>query len=156
MADDHRYCFDSSSLIAAWHERYPPTHFKSFWASLGALIAAGVAIAPEEVRDEISVKDDGLRAWSEGHASLFQALDLEQQQAVREILAHHRLLAKDFRGRNRADAFVIALAKTTKAAVVSEEKPGSPSRPKIPEICARLGVRQIGLLELIQEQGWQF
>lgn len=150
------YCVDTSSLIAAWRERYPPTHFKSFWASLHELMARGGLISPEEVAVEITRRDDGLSEWVEQHPDLFVPLDLEQQESLREIMAVHRLLTKDFRGRNRADAFVVALAKSRGAVVVTEEGPGSANRPKIPYVCKSVGVPQISLLDLIKEQGWEF
>ena len=32
------YCIDTSSLIAAWQERYPIENFPSFWVKLEDLI----------------------------------------------------------------------------------------------------------------------
>jgi hypothetical protein len=40
--------------------------------------------------------------------------------------------------------------------VVTEEKTGSASRPKIPDFCAALGVRCRTLMGYIEEQGWTF
>ncbi len=154
-AAERVYCIDTSSLIAAWRERYPPAHFKPFWTWLDELVAQGRLISSEEVAAEITRKDDGLSEWVEEHPDLFVALDLEQQECLREIMAVHRLLTKDFRGKNRADAFVIALAKARAAVVVTEEGPGSANKPKIPYVCKSIGVPQIGLLDLIKEEGWE-
>ncbi len=45
-----RYCFDTSSFIAAWDERYPIDTFPSLWEEVGAAIASGVIVSPEEER----------------------------------------------------------------------------------------------------------
>lgn len=154
--DARIYCIDSSSLIAAWHERYRPTNFGSFWASLHGLIASGHLIASEKVGEEISKKDDGLKQWSKSHSDLFVPLDTPQQEALIKILKSHEYLAKDFPTRNRADAFVIALAKVNGSTVVTEEGPGSPKKPKIPDVCRHYGIPVISLADLIADQGWDF
>jgi hypothetical protein len=41
------YCIDTSSLIAAWQERYPIENFPPFWAKVEALIDAGLSISAE-------------------------------------------------------------------------------------------------------------
>jgi hypothetical protein len=40
------YCIDTSSLIAAWQERYPIENFPRFWDKVDALIADERLIAP--------------------------------------------------------------------------------------------------------------
>ncbi len=150
------YCLDSSSIIAAWHERYPPAHFQSFWASLQELSTAERVISPEEVAEEIGKRDPALRRWAEDQADFFVALDESQQVALRDIMARFPRLVKAFSSRNRADPFVIALAKVRNAVVVCEEGPGSPKKPKIPDICRRLQVPQIGLVQMIRDEGWTF
>ncbi len=41
------YCIDTSCLIAAWDERYPPENFPKFWEYLDKLIAAGGFARPK-------------------------------------------------------------------------------------------------------------
>ena len=43
------YCIDTSSLIAAWQERYTIENFPGFWVQMEALIMAGRLIAPVDV-----------------------------------------------------------------------------------------------------------
>ncbi len=53
---------------------------------------------------------------------------------------------------------VIALAasREPKLTVVTEEGHGSAKSPKIPFVCASLGIRCINMLRLIRDQGWAF
>lgn len=78
------------------------------------------------------------------------------QQAVTAILAAYPNLINPHSGRSGADPFVIALADVNGCAVVTEERPRSWINPKIPDVCAALGVRCINFLEVIREQGWTF
>lgn len=36
------YCVDTSSLIAAWQERYPIENFPNFWDRMDALICGKI------------------------------------------------------------------------------------------------------------------
>jgi hypothetical protein len=62
------------------------------------------------------------------------------------------------RGKSGADPMVIALAasREPKLTVVTEEGHGSAKSPKIPFVCASLGIRCINMLRLIRDQGWAF
>jgi hypothetical protein len=60
------------------------------------------------------------------------------------------------KGKNRADAFVIAVAQLKKGIVVTGEVNGTTDRPKIPYICSQLGVPCIRFLDLLKREGWKF
>jgi hypothetical protein len=52
---------------------------------------------------------------------------------------------------------VIAVAQIKGATVVTGEgQNGSENRPKIPWVCAQLGIACISFTQLIQEEGWRF
>ncbi len=68
----------------------------------------------------------------------------------------HPLLMKATKNRNGGDPFVIATAQVLGLTVVTEERGGSLSKPKIPSVCQALGVRCIDVLAFIREQGWSF
>jgi hypothetical protein len=51
-------------------------------------------------------------------------------------------------GRSGADPFVVAL--------VTEETRRGIELPKIPDVCDAIGVRCIGLVDFVEEQGWTF
>lgn len=65
------YCMDTSSLIAAWTERYPIRNFPRFWALLEGMIDDGHLLSPDEVRIEVRQKSDGLGSWVNGHREMF-------------------------------------------------------------------------------------
>lgn len=91
-----------------------------------------------------------------GRAGLFVEVDEPVQAAVTQILAAYPKLIDANTGRSGADPFVIALAQTNGCTVVTEEKPRSIINPKIPDVCAALGVQCINMLAFIREQGWRF
>lgn len=153
---DALYCIDSSSMIYAWTEGYRPAFAKIFWASLSSDIDVGTVIAPDEVKREISSKDDGLKGWAKQHSQLFVPIDEEQQLIVREILERHPYIAKKHKMAHHADPWVIALAKQKGAVVVTEEKHGSPSKPGIPRVCEEFEVTYRTLADMIEARGWEF
>ena len=55
-----------------------------------------------------------------------------------------------------ADPWVVAQARVVNAIVISQEKPGSTSKPKIPEACLAEGLRCIRLAQLVVEEAWKF
>ena len=148
------YCIDTSSLIAAWSERYPPANFPTFWQLFENLVEEGRALCPEDVRREIRKKTDGLARWLDDHRSLVHELDEDVMEEASRILAEFPWLTKNLPGRNAADPFVIALAKVRGATVVTQEAPGTPRKPRIPLVCRSYGIGCLDLLGLIQEESW--
>lgn len=148
------YCVDTSSLIAAWNERYPLKNVPLFWSHLSALIAEGRLVSPREVREEVTKKEDGLGRWLKAQNGLFVDLEEDIQLAVREILLEFPFLTKEISGRTKADPFVIALARARGLTVVTEEGPGNERRPRIPLVCQHYGVPCINILGVIQGEDW--
>ncbi|MEK7153667.1 MAG: DUF4411 family protein [Patescibacteria group bacterium] len=73
------------------------------------------------------------------------------------ILGSFPKLVANMKGRNRADAFVIAVARVKGATVVTGEGPdGNQNRPKIPYICQQLNVPCVRFLEIVRLEGWKF
>lgn len=107
-------------------------------------LSAGHFFAAEEVRVEITKKDDSLLKWAKKQRGLFVDLDVPQQTAVAEVLAQFPRLIDTRKGRSGADPFVIALARTRDAVVATgENDDGSPDKPKIPTVCRHFGIRAI-------------
>jgi Domain of unknown function (DUF4411) len=150
------YCVDTSSLIAAWQERYPIENFPKFWDRMGDLIGDGRLISPIEVFNEIRKRSDELHTWLKASKdSIFRELDDEVQIEVANILQRFPRLVADKKLRTSADPFVIALARITGHQLVTEEKPtGNLNRPNIPDVCAQLSISTIGILQLIQREKW--
>lgn len=151
------YCFDSSSLLEASVRRYPQANFPGVWKQLDALVTAGRLIVSEQVRDDLKKKDDDIAGWIEERSDpLVQKIDAGQQTAVREILAAHSKLIQAGKQKNASDPWVIALAQTRNAVVVTEEGFGGVNQPRIPYVCQAVGLRVMKVLEVIQAERWEF
>jgi hypothetical protein len=50
----------------------------------------------------------------------------------------------------------VALARVRSLVVVSEEKGGSPSRPRIPMVCEYFQVPCMDVVSFIRDRGWTF
>lgn len=149
------YCVDTSSLIAAWDERYPLENFPLFWEKLEALGASGRAFVPEAVVDETDKRSKELNKWLKDRAHSIVKYEVEIQQEAKAILGQYPLLVKHIKSRFAADPFVIATAKAKGLVVVTEETPSnSASRPKIPDVCRELGIECVTLIALIRRERW--
>jgi hypothetical protein len=149
------YCIDTSSLIAAWQERYPIENFPAFWVKVDNLINSGRLVAPIDVFHEIKKRSDELHAWLKKRPAMFRELEDAIQIEATQILAKFPRLVGEKKLRTSADPFVIALARVGGLQLVTDEKPtGSLARPNIPDICVELKMTAIGLLQLIKSENW--
>lgn len=106
--------------------------------------------------EDLGKKADDVLAWAKERRHMFRPLTEEVQKAASEILMEFERLVDSRTDRSRADPFVIALAKVENYTVVTEEKHGTLTKPKIPIVCEHFGIRCINLLQFIREQGWSF
>jgi hypothetical protein len=152
------YCLDTSALIYAMNERYPPKHFPSLWEKVDALIEEGRLISSEEVYKELEKKDDEAHEWCKKRKPIFVPLDDVVMEKTKEILAVAQRLVDTKRQRQQADPFVIAQAAVAGATVLTNEnhRTGSTKAPRIPDVCDMLHVDCFTFLDLIQEEGWVF
>jgi hypothetical protein len=149
------YCIDTSSLIAAWQERYPVENFPAFWEKVDGLIEAGRLMAPIDVLHEIKKRSDELHAWLKPRKSMFCELDDEVQVEAANVLTQFPRLVGEKKLRTSADPFVIALASVQGWQIVTDEKPtGNMQRPNIPDVCGRLGMTTFDILQLIRTERW--
>lgn len=156
MADAPVYCMDTSAILEGRRRAYPPDLFLQLWQNIEALIARGRLVAPEEVRIELSVKDDETFGWAKNQAGLFVPLDIGQLREVTLIANAFPGFVNDPKGKNRADPFVIALAKARRFRVVTQERPGSPDSPKMPLTCDHFGVPYLRFLDMVRLERWTF
>jgi hypothetical protein len=149
------YCIDTSCLIAAWEERYPPENFPKFWNLLAREIAGGRIRAPLAVLEETEKKSKELHAWLKARPELFIDYEEDIQLEARAILTQHQRLVMEKRQRYSADPFVIATAKIKRLTIVTEEKPtGNLNRPNIPDVCRDYRLEWISLIQLIRLEAW--
>ena len=151
------YVIDTSALLDGWARHYPPDVFPSLWSLIEEMIKVGELLSPDEVLAELSQKDDAVYQWAKTNSAMFVLLDEDIQRATQEILDQFPRLVGAMKDRNRADPFVIALAKVKDAIVVTGEKSiGTRDRPRIPIVCDHFGISHRTMLELIREKGWTF
>ena len=148
------YCLDSSSIIAAWDERYPPDNFPAFWAQMDKALNEGLALVPEAVIDELDKKSKDAAAWLKDRKDAIVTYTPEIQLEAKAILADHPKLVMVKKVGFAADPFVIATAKVYGLTVVSEEGRGSPAKPHIPDVCQLRNVDCMRLLGVIRAQAW--
>jgi len=152
-----RYSLDTSAILNSWAKHYPPDVFPQVWDKLDTLANQGTLIASEEVLIELEAKDDDLHRWAKQRQMMFVPTDEAIQNCVSQILRHHPKLVKEMSNRNRADAFVIAVAQVHNCSVVTEENlTDSPDRPRIPDVCQAMGIRCLSMLTLLRDLGCRF
>lgn len=151
------YSFDSGAIINGRRDIFKPRTFGVVWTRIEQMIATGQVQAVDEVKREVTRKDDEAAAWAKAQKGLFVQLTRDVQVATKEVLAAHpRLMGKGGGTRNSADPFVIALAMVGNGSVVTQEQPRNLTKPRIPDVCVALGVPWQTLPEFVDEQGWSF
>jgi hypothetical protein len=152
------YCIDTSALMHAWIRVYPPDVLPPLWDRLDGLIADGHLIAPMDVYVELERKEgDLLFEWCKDRPHMFREIDAFQSQ-ISYVMRKYPRLVDTVKGKSGADPMVIALAlaHNPKLTVITEERGGSGTRPKMPYVCSQEGVRHIDFLQLIRDQKWTF
>lgn len=151
------YVFDTSAFIAAWVEQYPPDAFPAFWERLETLVDADRLLCPDEVLNELGKIEDDPHAWLKERADkIVRELSEPVQIKASEVLNQYPRLTAAGGTRGKADPFVIALALVEGATVVTKERPGSVTRPKIPDACGGFNVPCFNVLQVIREEKWTF
>lgn len=158
MSSETVYSVDTSALIDGLERYYRPASFPSLWKQIDDLVDRGRLVCSEEVLEEATLRDLPTRQWClERQDRLIVATDSSVAVEVRVLLGEYPALTKNLKGRNRADPFVIVVAKMRGATVVTGEgQDGSVNRPKIPWVCRQLKVPCIRLADLIAQEGWAF
>ncbi|MDP9453320.1 MAG: DUF4411 family protein [Actinomycetota bacterium] len=155
---DAVYSVDTSALIDGLERYYPEAAFPALWQRVDGLVDAGQFVISDEVWEEVQKRDAVAKAWCEPRRPrLLVPTDGEITRHVQQVLADHPRLVAQMKGRNRADPFVIAVARYRGCVVLTGEgSDGTANRPKIPYVCQQLGIRVIRFTELIIEEGWVF
>jgi|SRR5680860_249136 len=153
------FVIDTSSIIHAWKRDYPPDSFPTLWTRVEGSIGAGEIIAPDEVHLELQRGGDDIYEWAKEQSGFFVEPDDEAQEVVRRIVDDWPDFVPDESHDGVwADPYVIALAYVKKATVVTGENlvPPEARRPKMPNICQKLDVLWVRLLDLIRAKKWSF
>lgn len=159
MSSKNIYSVDTSALLDGQERYYPQSMFPALWEKVDGLVHEGRFFVSEEVWEEARVHDAATKEWLETHEkdSIVIPTDVSIATEVQGILGDYPRLVANMKGRNRADAFVIAVAKKRGAIVVTGEgADGSETRPKIPFICQRSGIQCVRFIDIIKLEGWKF
>ena len=159
MSGQPLYSVDTSALIDGLERYYPEDTFPALWERVDELIAVGRFVMSEEVWDEARARDEAAKRWcdSRGKARMVVPTDGAILNEVTNIVGRYPKLVKNLKGRNRADAFVVAVARIRSGVVVTGESAnGTADRPKIPYICSQMGLKCVRFLELVKLEGWKF
>jgi len=152
------YSFDTSALIDGLERYYPAETFSGLWEAVDTLISDGRFFASAEVWEEIKKKDELVKKWADSRQSqVFVGTDAIVTLEVQKILETFPRLVMSGGRRNRADPFVVAIAKLRKATVVTGEgNDGSMNRPKIPFVCQEMKIPCVTFTEFISSEQWKF
>ena len=151
-----KYVFDANEFINL-QRRQPIDVYPVVWDAIGALVDKGIIVSSREVYDELLEGKDQLSDWAKQRKECFVSSEVPVQKCVREILQEHRGLVEGGKKKNTADPFIIAIAKINRCTVVTEETPTkSPVAPKIPDVCAAYGIRNIDFVTFLREQNISF
>ena len=151
------YSCDTSAFLDAWVRHYPPDTFPGVWEQIGKLVVRGRILFIDEVVTELGRKDDGAEEWVLSRPESIIAIDGRIQDAVTDLLRDHQRMLDTRRNKSGADPFVIALAQVRQCSVLSGERStGSLRRPKIPDVCAAVGINCVSLLDMFRAEGLQF
>ena len=152
------YVVDTNSWIKVQDMDVPDDRREALWQQIEALVTAGrirtVQVAIEEAERNSPRVHDRLKAFKRHPGFELRKRDQisrpEEVRILREVEQQSRAPARNQRGREKADAYLIAAAEARGFTVVSEEGNG---RGKIPDICRQRGVACVTLLELIVREG---
>lgn len=137
-------------------EILPRDIFAGLWRHLERLVSKGDLLAPHEVLRELEQKEDELLGWARKNAKMFISLDSEQQQLVRDVLKKYPTLVDPTKSIPDADPFVVALGKKNYTIVTQEKAGAYGGSMKIPDVCAREGIKCISLHQMFREEKWEF
>ena len=163
---DAVYVIDTNSLVEL-SNHYPSATFHSLWSRLQELVDRGKLIAPRRVYDELLEYggESEVVKWATRNQKMFKDENsAEFIQLLAEITNKHSNWVDVDSEKNKADPYIVALARLTKAntrlttgeVVVVSEESTDPKRLKIPSVCAEYKIRCIKLLQLFETEGWKF
>jgi hypothetical protein len=141
--------------LDAWVRHYPADVFPRIWGQMHVAAQAAIIHMSDEVANELSRKDDGAHEWVKARPNLIVPLDSEIEKHVQELMGRYPRLVDTKKGRSGCDPFVIAVARQRNLTVITgENATGKIAVPKIPDVCADLGIRCIRILDFFREQKW--
>jgi predicted nucleic acid-binding protein len=156
------YVVDNNVMITlmAYHPQDKPT-YQAIWDEIEALIKQKNIFSSMVVYDEIMRylgKDDRLKKWAISHKKrFFISPDEETWRLAQDIVKKFPDLVDKKKlqtGEPNADPFLIALAKSRGATIITQERKDLPNR--IPMVASHYSVKSIDLYEFFEERKLKF
>ena len=156
------YAVDNDVLITLmrYHPPDKPT-YQAIWDEIESLIKQKSIFSTIVVYDDIMKylgKDDRLKKWAISHKKrFFISHDQETWQLAKDIIRKFPDLLDKKKlqtGEPDADPFLIALAKSRGATIITQERKGLPN--KIPMVASHYRVKSIDLYEFFEERKLKF
>lgn len=158
----NNYVVDTNVLITLmeYHPQDKPT-YQAIWEDIENLIRDRNIFSTVVVYDEIMKylgKNDQLKKWAKSHKSrFFRSPDQETWQLAQEIIKKFPDLLDKKKlqtGEPDADPFLIALAESEGATIITQERKDLPNR--IPMIASYYNVKSIDLYGFFEERKLKF
>jgi hypothetical protein len=147
------YVIDTNVWIEC-RDHYPPDVFPGVWDLFDDLLGGGELSCPQEVLIELQRGHDDLPTILAAKAGLFVPLDEILQDGVVELMDRYgERMVDPHSDRDRADPYVVALARIRDASVVCNERTGLPTKVKVPDACKDLGVPCVKLHDFFRQRG---
>jgi len=156
------YVVDNDVLITLM--RYHPPDkpaYQAIWNEIEFLIKQKTIFSTTLVYDDIMKylgKDDRLKKWAKSHKKrFFISPDEETWRFAQDIIKKFPDLLDKKKlqtGEPDADPFLIALAKSEGATIITQERKDIPNR--IPLVALNYGVKSIDLYEFFEERKLKF
>lgn len=162
------YSIDTNVFIDIWSPPegniYSKERMPELWELIVRLVEEGKIVATKEVYDELerhAVPE--LYDWLQEHKDMF-IFDMPQVQHAQMIINEFYSIYKDGykpEVNNGADPFVVALAMTHNAVVITQERPQDPhipaevNVPRIPTVCDNYGIKCVNIEKFIQREGFR-
>jgi predicted nucleic acid-binding protein len=156
------YVVDNNVLITlmAHHPQDRPA-YRAIWDEIETLIKQGKIFSTMVVYEEIMRylgKDDRLKKWARAHKKrFFIPTDSERFQLAQDVAKKFPDLLDKKKlqtGEPDADPFLIALARSEGATIITQERKDLPNR--IPMVAFHYRVRSIDLYEFFEERKLKF
>ena len=159
---DYNYVVDNDVLITLM--RYHPPDkpaYQAIWDEIKSLIKQKNLFSTIVVYEEIIRylgKEDRLKKWAKSHKKrFFISPDEETWQFAQDIIKKFPDLLDSKKlqtGEPDADPFLIALARSEGATIITQERKDLPNR--IPMVAAHYRVKSIDLYEFFEERKLKF
>lgn len=162
LAFGNNYAVDTDVLITlmTYHPQDKPA-YQAIWDEIETLIKQKNIFSTMVVYDEIIKylgKNDQLKKWAISHKkSFFIPTNQEIWQLAKDIEAKFPDLLDKKKlqtGEPDADPFLIALAKSEGATIITQERKDLPNR--IPMVASHYNVKSIDLYEFFEERKLKF